>query len=186
MEVASLASGTPPLEVIFDGSGSSDPEQDNLAYSWDFGDGSDIANGTIVRHAYDSAESYVAKMVVNDGKGGISSATVDIVVGNAPAGIIDLPAKGERYNGGDMIFFSGSANDVEDGNLPDSAFSWEVLLHYNTHTHPFPRFDGVTNGNFTIPRVMETASDVWFQVSLTVKDSTGLSSVYATDIHPAR
>ena len=184
--VASLASGTPPLEVTFDGSGSSDPEQDNLAYSWDFGDGSEIANGTIVKHAYDSAGFYVAKLVVDDGKGGVSSATVDIVVGNAPAGIINLPTKDERYNGGDVIFFSGSANDVEDGNLPDSAFSWEILLHHNTHTHPFLRFDGVRDGNFTIPRVMETASDVWFQVSLTVKDSAGLSSVYTTDIYPNR
>ena len=31
--LASFTSGTPLLEVTFDGSGSTDPEQDNLAYS---------------------------------------------------------------------------------------------------------------------------------------------------------
>ena len=31
----------------------------------------------------------------------------------------------------------GSATDTQDGTLPNSALSWEVIKHHDTHVHPF-------------------------------------------------
>ncbi|MEO9294873.1 MAG: PQQ-dependent sugar dehydrogenase [Nitrososphaera sp.] len=181
---ATPASGPPPLAVAFDASGTADPDGDKtLTYSWDFGDGSSerIVNDPKISHTYGSAGSYIAKLVVDDGIGGTSSAVaMDIMVGNRPVAAIDLPTNATRYNAGDTIFFKGSATDPEDGVLPDSAFSWTVTLHHNTHTHPFLTFNGQRSGNFTIPTVMETSSDVWFEIGLQVRDSTGLTSKIST------
>ena len=184
--VANPASGMPPLPVAFDGSTSTDPEQDELFYRWDFGDGSEASSGATVTHTYEAGGSYVATLLVDDGKGGTSSATASIVAGNLPIAMINLPAEGARYSAGDTIFFSGASRDKEDGILPDSAFSWQVVLHHNTHTHPFTEFEGEKSGNFTVPKVMETAADVWFRVHLSVKDSAGLVGTDVTDIHPER
>jgi glucose/arabinose dehydrogenase len=184
---ASPASGVPPLEVTFDGSASTDPDQDEqLSYSWDFGDGSEPASGALVTHTYDTDGYFTARLTVDDGRGGTSSATAGITVGNPPAGTIQTPPAGTKYSAGDIISFSGDGSDAEDGILPDSAFSWQVVLHHNTHTHPFTEFRGVRSGNFTVPKIMETAPDVWFGIYLTVRDSSGLASVQSTDVYPNR
>jgi PKD repeat protein len=184
--VANPASGMPPLPVAFDGSTSTDPEQDELFYRWEFGDGSEASSGATVTHTYEAGGSYVATLFVDDGKGGTSSATASIVAGNLPIAMINSPSEGARYSAGDTIFFSGASRDKEDGILPDSAFSWQVVLHHNTHTHPFTEFEGEKSGNFTVPKVMETAADVWFRVHLSVRDSAGLVGTDVTDIHPER
>ena len=80
------------------------------------------------------------------------------------------------YHGGDVIQYSGTGTDADDGNLPASAFTWQVDFHHDTHTHPFiPAFSGTTSGTFTIPTTGEVATDVWYRIHLTVKDSTGLT-----------
>ena len=179
---ANPVSGMPPLAVTFDGSTSTDPEQDELFYWWDFGDGSEASSSATVTHTYDAGGSYVATMLVDDGMGGTSSATTSIVAGNLPIAMINSAPEGTRYSAGDTIFFSGASRDKEDGILPDNAFNWQVVLHHNTHTHPFTEFEGVKSGNFTVPKVMETAADVWFRVHLSVRDSAGLVGTDATDI----
>jgi len=185
-----LANGSPtsgpvPLAVAFDGSGSSDPDTgDVLSYSWDFGDGSPIAAGVKNTHTYLSAGQYVAKLTVSDGKGGTASASVIIAAGTPPVGKIDLPATNTKYNAGNTISFSGSGTDYEDGTLPASAFSWKILFHHNTHTHPFEEYNGVKSGSFAIPKVGESSDDVWYRIYLTVKDSSGISHLSIRDVLP--
>ena len=182
---ASPTSGQPPLSVNFDGTYSDDPDPGTvLSYSWNFGDGSPTATGAMVTHEYGTAGHFVATLTVNDGDGGINSATVIIAVGNSPVGIIVTPAVGTKYSGGDTISFSGSANDFEDGELAASAFKWVILFHHNTHTHPFLEFNGVKSGNFEIPTLGETSSDVWYRIYLTVTDSSGLTNLSIRDILP--
>src|SRR6185437_13543610 len=87
-----------------------------------------------------------------------------------------LPAVGTQYRGGDVIQYSGTGTDADDGDLPASAFTWQVDFHHNTHTHPFLRpFSGVKSGSFTIPTTGETSADVWYRIHLTVQDSSGLT-----------
>jgi glucose/arabinose dehydrogenase len=176
--------GAPPLAVNFDGSGSTDPDGDPLTYSWNFGDGSAAGSGAKVAHTYSSAGQYTATLTVSDGKGGQGTSTVGITVGNPPVGTISAPVQGTKYSAGDNVTFSGSATDAEDGTLPASAFHWEVLLHHNTHTHPFQVFDGVKTGSFTIPQQSEADSDVFYRIYLTVTDSTGLKQTTTRDLLP--
>ena len=60
-------------EYRFDGSGSSDPDQDPLTYSWDFGDGA-RGSGVIATHVYDPPatfadrpDTYNVTLTVSDG-----------------------------------------------------------------------------------------------------------------------
>ena len=182
---ANQTSGLSPLTVTFDGSGSTDPNnEDTLTHSWDFGDGSPSVTGSQVTHSYAADGPYVATLTVNDGKGSTDSDTIEITVGNLPAGIIETPSSDTFYDAGDAISFSGSGNDTEDGTLPASAFHWKVDFHHNIHTHPLQEFDGIRSGSFAIPTVGETDNDVWYRIYLTVTDSSGLAHESTRDILP--
>ena len=77
--IATPISGDAPLTVDFDGSLSSDDNDDIVSYSWDFGDGS-FASGTTTTHVYINAGMYTAALTVTDGEGLIDTATVVIEV----------------------------------------------------------------------------------------------------------
>jgi PKD repeat protein len=109
------------LEVSFDGSGSSDPNGDPLSYTWNFGDESAATKGVTASHTYNTNDLFNVQLVVGDQKGGTTSATLTIRVGNPPVGNITLP------NPGDRVEYTGTGTDPEDGALPASAFSWEEL-----------------------------------------------------------
>ncbi|MBN1350956.1 PKD domain-containing protein [candidate division KSB1 bacterium] len=71
-------------EIQFDGSGSSDPDQDQLDYNWDFGD-LNTASGVTPVHIYGEPGTYQVILEVDDGRGGIdrdtTSATIHLVNG---------------------------------------------------------------------------------------------------------
>jgi glucose/arabinose dehydrogenase len=180
---ANQTSGVAPLAVRFDGSQSTDRNGDDLTYSWDFGDGTGPANGEQATHVYEENGPYVATLTVDDGRGGTNAQTLDITVGTPPEGEILAPSGSARYDAGDVISFRGTATD-EGQELPASAYSWKIDFHHNTHIHPFQEFDGVTSGTFEIPRVGETANDVWYRVYLTVTDPSGLTHQSTQDIVP--
>jgi len=68
--------------VPLDASASSDPDNDPLSYTWDFGDGTPPAKTTFARttHSYARVGNYTARVTVDDGKGGTNSATAPITV----------------------------------------------------------------------------------------------------------
>lgn len=106
----------------------------------------------------------------------------------APAAVILTPASGSLYNAGTTISFSGSGTDPEDGNLPASAFTWVVQRHHNdgiAHTHPVLGPINGTSGSFTTPIADEKSVNVFYRISLTVKDSQGRDSATVTrDVMP--
>lgn len=67
----------------FDGSGSSDPDNDPLIYTWDFGDGSPTANGVNVSHSYAAANTYTVTLTVDDGQA-TDSDTLTVTVSDPP------------------------------------------------------------------------------------------------------
>jgi PKD repeat protein len=79
---ADPTTGQAPLSVSFDASLSTDPDGDVLAFSWDFGDGTQAA-GASATHIYDDAGTYVARLTVDDGAGGSDEATLTISVTGA-------------------------------------------------------------------------------------------------------
>jgi hypothetical protein len=86
-----------------------------------------------------------------------------------------------------VISFAGEAFDAEDGTLSPSAFSWQVVFHHDTHTHPFlSSLNNVMKGSFTIPIEGEVSANVWYRLYLTVTDSGGLTYTSYRDIYPQK
>lgn len=76
---ATPTTGEAPLVVTFDGSTSTGPNP-LTSWAWNFGDGT-TGTGSIVSHAYASAGTYTATLVVSDGLGLFSfPRAVEIVV----------------------------------------------------------------------------------------------------------
>ena len=76
---ANPASGTVPLFVNFDGTGSSDPDGTIMDYDWDFGDSS-TGSGATTNHTYTSTGTFTAALTVTDNEGASATDTVVIVV----------------------------------------------------------------------------------------------------------
>ncbi|HXO55875.1 MAG TPA: PKD domain-containing protein, partial [Mycobacterium sp.] len=79
---ATPSSGTAPLTVKFNASGSHDPNSGGAIkqYSFNFGDGSALVTQSTptVSHVYSAAANHVASVTVTDSEGGTASATVTV------------------------------------------------------------------------------------------------------------
>jgi len=74
---ATPPSGTIPLVVSFDASGSTDTDGSIATYVWNFGDGS-TATGKTVSHTYNTAASYSATLKVTDNQGATNTTSTTI------------------------------------------------------------------------------------------------------------
>lgn len=185
---ASPTSGPSPLTVTFDGSQSRDPNTgDTLSYAWTFGDGT---TGTGVRpsHTYNSTGTFTASLTVRDQLGAASQpATVTIQVGNtAPVPTISAPAANSTFRVGQVITLTGSATDAQDGTLPSSSLSWQVLRHHDAHTHPL--LPPTSGNNLTVtapsPEGLSAVENSYIEVVLTATDSGGLASTVSRAVLP--
>jgi glucose/arabinose dehydrogenase/PKD repeat protein len=181
---ASPASGPAPLTVRFDNS-SIDPEGSPLSFFWDFGDGSSSTE-TSPTKTYDAEGVFTARLVASDGERSATSSPILIQVGTPPAITVSSPAASSTYRAGDAIAYSASATDGHGNSLPTSAFSREVLLHHNTHIHPFLRPTAVVSGSFVIPTVGEPSADTWYEIRTTATDEKGLTSEKSVNILPQK
>jgi glucose/arabinose dehydrogenase len=163
-----------------------------LTYQWKK-DNTDIQLATestysILQTQLADAGSY--KVEVTNSAGSITSNAVTLTVNTLPntkpSAKILTPIKNTLYVAGTTINFSGQANDPEDGNLPASAFSWQINFHHDTHKHDQPAINGVKESSFEIPNQGETSSNVWYRIILTVNDSQGLTSSDSVDVYPKK
>jgi glucose/arabinose dehydrogenase len=192
---ASPTSGSPPLTVDFDGSGSSDPGGDSLSYAWDLdGDGAyDDSTAAQPSYTYDTAGDYNVGLRVTDTQG--TSDTLDqplvVSVGSTPpptntppVATIGAPAAGTTWSVGKTISFSGSATDQQDGALAASQMSWSLILHHcpsTCHTHPLQSFTGVAQGSFDAP---DHEYPSYLELRLTATDSEGLTDTSSVRLDP--
>jgi glucose/arabinose dehydrogenase/PKD repeat protein len=179
---ATPTSGPAPLAVAFDARASTDPDNDPLTYTWDFGDGA-TATGATVTHTYTAERPYTATVTARDPAGHTDIATKDISVGNdAPVPRIDAPVTNSTYRDGQTIQLQGSATDTEDGALAADKFSWDVTLHHQDHTHPIIQRVGVTSPSFQA--VTDHDADSYYEITLTVRDSGGVSGTTKAFLYP--
>jgi serine protease len=75
-------SGVQGAAILFDGSGSFDPESQPLSYSWDFGDDS-FATGVNPEHVYAVAGTFTVTLVVNDGIADSPPSTATVTVSSS-------------------------------------------------------------------------------------------------------
>ncbi|HXV32614.1 MAG TPA: PQQ-dependent sugar dehydrogenase [Gaiellaceae bacterium] len=185
--VASTTSGLAPLTVQFDGRTSSDPESGVLSYSWDLdGDGQrDDSTSATPQRTYTQAGTVTVKLRVTDPAGLWDEVTVLISVGNtAPSATITAPTAATRWAVGQSLPFAGTATDGQDGTLPASAYSWELLMHHcpsNCHTHPVEVMTGATGGAFVAP---DHEYPSHLELRLTVTDSGGLQDTATVLLQP--
>jgi glucose/arabinose dehydrogenase len=161
-----------------------------LSYQWQR-NGTDIGGATASTYSIAMAtmmdNTARFRVRVTNTFGSVTSAEAILTVTNnrRPSAAIDTPVVGTMYSGGQTISFSGTGNDSEDGPLAGSAFTWTVVFHHDTHTHPhLPATGGSTTGSFGVPTVGETATNVWFRIHLTVTDSGGLTRTVFRDVSP--
>ncbi|HEX7254734.1 MAG TPA: LamG-like jellyroll fold domain-containing protein [Gaiellaceae bacterium] len=185
---ATPTSGPVPLTVTLDATGSSDPDGGSLTYAWDLdGDGLyDDSSAATLQHTYETAGSYVARLRVVDAGGASATDSVSISAGvGPPTATIDAPIASTTWKVGDVVSFSGSATDAEDGTLPPSAFSWSLVLQHcpsgGCHTHPVQNFVGVSSGSFTAP---DHEYPSHLELQLTVTDSHGLTDTTSVRLDP--
>jgi len=183
---ATPSSGPAPLTVSFDSAGSSDPDGDALSFDWDFGDSAPHASTPAVTHQY-ALGTFTATLRVSDGKGGSATATARIDSGNtAPQPVISAPAAALRYRVGQSITLQGSASDREDGPLAGSSLSWRVILHHNTHIHPFLAPTPGSSVSITTipPEDLAATSTSYLEIELTATDTKGLTATVTQDLRP--
>jgi glucose/arabinose dehydrogenase len=185
---ANRIAGLRPLDVQLSSAGSHDPDDDAVTYEWDFGDGTS-ASGPQASHRYNPPDAgvhvYQAVLTVRDDRGGVGRDTITITVGNRlPVARILTPSGSRRYKVGDVISYSGSGTDPDEGALPGSALSWQVLLHHcpggDCHTHPFEASTG-ESGSFTVP---DHGDESYFELLLTATDGGGLTRTVSRKIMP--
>lgn len=184
---AAPTSGGAPLTVNFDASRSSDPEGDAITYAWDLdGDGQyDDATGVTASKTYNSPGNVTVGLKVTDPVPTSGTASKVINVGNdPPVPVINLPTSALKWKVGDLVSFSGSATDHQDGTLPASALSWSVVLMHcpsACHPHGLKTVSGVASGSFTAP---DHEFPSWIELTLTATDSLGLSASTTRRLDP--
>jgi glucose/arabinose dehydrogenase/subtilisin-like proprotein convertase family protein len=153
--------------------------------------GLDISGATSLSYTITPAslaeDGNVFRCIASNSSGSVTSnpAILHVSNNNPPTASISAPAQGAVYAAGETILFSGTATDPEDGELAASAFSWMIVFHHDTHTHPFVGpIDGVINGSLAIPTNGEKSANVWYRIHLTVTDSGGRTHTTFTDITP--
>jgi glucose/arabinose dehydrogenase len=168
-------SGLSPLTVNFSSAGTSDPDGDPLTYLWNFGDGqTSTTQNPSHQYTASGVQKFVATLTVKDPEGASSQASVSVTVGNtAPTATIATPANGVVVAAGSTVAFNGSGTDKEDGALPASALTWQVILHHNTHTHLITTVTGASGSFAAI--LPDTVDTYWYELLLTVTDSGGLT-----------
>lgn len=98
--------------VLFDGSGSWDPDGESLDYLWSFGDGG-TARGSAPIHRYQAFGRFNVTLEVTDGNGATGSGSLNVTV-NGPPRIVDrIPDSDVSMAENETSDFSVTASDPE-------------------------------------------------------------------------
>jgi len=165
--------GYPPLLVQFDASASSDPDDDPITVTWDFGDGASSGDA-VTSHTYTDSGNYQATLTVRDDFGIETTRVFLISVGNTPPdGTILYPANGQVAALGETVAVFGQATDAE--SPAQLTYHWEIVQTHNQHDHPnFFSVDGPL-GAFTIEEHGLPNEVNFLRVELRVTDASGLT-----------
>jgi glucose/arabinose dehydrogenase len=181
---AAPTAGPAPLQVVFSSTGTFDADNDPLSFEWDFGDGSPLDTTPSPTHIYAASGTFTATLTVRDDRDGSSSDSVTIETSNLPpAVVIDSPAAGTTFFGGEQFTLRATASDPEDDSL-DLEVSWRVDLHHEDHVHPEwfvsderePVFEAASHGS--------SEESFWYEVKVTARDTGGLEATATVDLVP--
>lgn len=151
-----------------------DPDGDPLAYSWDFGDGSESLNQAVVTKTYASATQRTIICRVSDMKGKTAVRTVTITAGNPSvfqiAGRVTNGSNGVAdvliSNGSGKVTYTDSDGYYNLSNLSAGTYTLSALSYgysfSNTFSNPLSVGPSQVNANFTatqVPQLTITKTD---------------------------
>lgn len=113
--------------IQFDGSNSSDIEEDPLTYYWDFGDGSS-GSGMKPNHAYQDEGTYSVSLTVNDGDllSQLSKTSVMILASST-----ETEPTTETSDCNSITITSVTADD-DDGNVPENVIDGDLATRWSS------------------------------------------------------
>jgi PKD repeat protein len=144
------------IPVVFNGTGSSDPDGTIVSYHWDFGDNT-YAYGVLVNHAYAAKGTYHGALTVTDDRGATGRDYFTVTVANSPP--VAEAGQDIQVPAGQPAQFNGGASIDPDGTI--------VRYQWNFG-------DGAT-GEGPMPTHVYT-DKVTYPVTLTVIDNEGATA----------
>ena len=154
---ANPTSGSAPLSVKFDGSGSYDPDggpnNGIVSYQWDFGDGN-TGIGPVVYHTYYNAGTYTATLTVTDDEGTTGSTSVMITVYSIP-GYASFTYNPTTPYVGETVTFDGSSSNASSGAVI-TEYHWlinnvqQAVTSIQTWTYSFSSADSYNVGLYIV------------------------------------
>jgi len=185
---ANVTYGPGPLTVQFTGSGSSDPNNQNLSYAWNFGDGGTSTQAN-PQHTFNAPvgvpTQFNVTLTVTDTGSLTNQTSLIISVNNTPPVIaITSPAPGSTYLFPDQINYPLRASVVDaEHSAAQLTCQWQTVLHHNNHTHSEP-FNNNCVTSTVISPVGCDGNTYFYRIHLKVTDAAGLSSTAQVDINP--
>lgn len=167
--------------VRFDGSKSTDPDNDTLSYFWYFGDNSDNTTGTGVKttHIYTEWEIYYATLTVRD-KEYSSSVTVKITVREINMPPIAVAGANQTVELNDLVYFDGS-NSYDKNDNPMRGH--DVRPSYVIQYYVWSFGDGTSGYGIQATHIYTAPGT--YKVTLTVYDKyfSSTDTIYVTVKH---
>ena len=153
-------------EITFDASASTDPDGTIVSYQWEFGDGNG-SDQAVATHAYSSAGTYTAIVIVTDDDGDTAGATGEIAVtgvaNQPPVAIINVSASSADIN--ETITFDASQSTDSDGS---------ILSYLWNFGDGVESFNQVASHAYTVPGT--------YNVTLTVTDDNGATGQSSSQV----
>lgn len=111
--------------IQFDGSASSDPDNDPLTYAWDFGDGNN-GTGMMPTHTYVAAGNFTVTLIVNDGIDSSGPSVTSAAISGAPVNLAPTANAGGPYAGepGQPVTFDGTGSSDPNGDALTYAWAF--------------------------------------------------------------
>lgn len=180
---ASPLSGSAPLEVAFDGSGSEDPDGEIVSYVWDFGDGHTESNVTAT-HIYQADGTFQATLTVTDDRAEQdTSAPIEIKV-DPGSNYVNAPTNLTAVAEGSTVTLNWSDNsdnetgfNIERAKKIRGKYAFEFLKTVGENTVS-SEDDGVEAGNYkyrvnAFNEDTNTSSDYSNEAAVVVEETTG-------------
>ncbi|MCP3919711.1 MAG: PKD domain-containing protein [bacterium] len=179
--------GTGPLQVRFDGSGSSDPEGGALTFLWQFGNGTSSTHPSPV-HTFPSdgsPTSFLVRLTVTDPAGAEHTSPRWIAVDNTPPDVtITSFANGSLYSTVEdtTLPLEAAVSDLEHP-IGDLEYAWQVSRHHAGHFSDTP-LDTTPATSATLTPTPCNGEFFAYRVTLTVTDPGGLQGVAQAWLFP--
>ena len=188
MQVSPL-SGPAPLTVSFASAGSFDPEGTALTYGWELDGDADFDDATTasVQRTYTEPANLTVGLRVTDGAALSTTITKSLSVANdPPVPVMAAPLVGRTWRVGELISFTGSATDAQDGALPAAKLDWSLRIQHcstpsSCHPHDVQSWAGVASGSFFAP---DHEYPSYLELTLTATDSLGVARSVTRRLDP--